>query len=176
MQELQDRVQDTQWFTKLDLKNGFNLIRIREGDEWKTTFRPRYSLYEFQVILFDLTNAPSTFQGMMNHVFSDMLDLGQITYMDDILTYGKTQKEQDGIVEETLKRLHVNGLAVSPVKCVWKAPQVEFLGYNIGRDGVRMSKEKVEAVLSWKTSGLLMEMLSFLGFANFYSQFIRDNS
>jgi len=76
MQELQDRVQGAKWFTKLDLKNGFNLIRIREGDELKTAFRTRYGLYEFQVMPFGLTNAPSTFQDMMNHVLSDILDVG----------------------------------------------------------------------------------------------------
>jgi len=90
MQELQDRVQGAQWFTKMDLKYGFNLIHIREGDEWKTAFRIRYGLYEFQVMPFGLTNAPSTFQDMMNHIFSDMLDLGLIAYMDNILIYAKT--------------------------------------------------------------------------------------
>jgi len=61
MQELQDRVQGAQYFTKMDLKNGFNLIRMRAGDEWKTVFRTRYGLYEFNVMPFGLTNAPSTF-------------------------------------------------------------------------------------------------------------------
>jgi len=78
MQELQDRVRGAQWFTKMDLKNGFHLIRVREGDEWKTVFQTRYGLFEFQVMPFGLTNAPSTFQDMMNHVFSDMLDVGVI--------------------------------------------------------------------------------------------------
>jgi len=102
---------------------------------------------------FGLTNAPSTFQDMMNHIFSDMLDLGLIAYIDNILIYRKTEEEHDGIKEETLKRLRANGLAVSPEKCVWKAHQVEFLGYIIRRNRVKMSKEKVEAVLSWKTPG-----------------------
>jgi len=95
MQELQDRVQGAQWFSKLDLKNGFNLIRIREGDEWKTAFRTRYGLYEFQVMPFGLTNAPSTFQHMMNHVLSDLLDVGVLAYMDDILVYSKTEDDHN---------------------------------------------------------------------------------
>jgi len=110
MQELQDRVQGAQYFTKMDLKNGFNLIRIRAGDEWKTAFRTRYGLYEFNVMPFGLTNAPSTFQDMMNHIFSDMLDLGLIVYMEDILIYPKTRGEHDEIVRNTLKRLQENGL------------------------------------------------------------------
>jgi len=116
MQELQDRVQGAKWFTKLDLKNGFNLILIREGDEWKTAFRTRYGLYEFQVMPFGLTNAPSTFQDLMNHVFSDMIDLGLLVYMDDFLIYAKTEEEHDQRVKEVLKRLRENRLAVSPDK------------------------------------------------------------
>ena len=120
MQKLQDRVQGAKWFTKLDLENGFNLIRIREGDEWKTAFRTRYGLYEFQVMPFGLTNAPSTFQDMMNHVFSDKIDLDLLVYMDDFLIYAKTKEEHDQRVKEVLRRLPENRLAVSPDKCVWK--------------------------------------------------------
>jgi len=176
MQELQDRVRGAQWFTKMDLKNGFNLIQIREGDEWKTPFRTRYGLFEFQVMPFGLTNVPSTFQDMMNHVLSDMLDVGILAYMDDILVYGVTEEEHDERVREVLKRLTANGLAVSPEKCVWKAREVEFLGYIIGREGVKMSSDKVDAVLKWKNPESLTEVQSFLGFANFYRRFIKDYS
>jgi len=176
MQELQDRVQGAQWFTKMDLKNGFNLIRIREGDEWKTAFRTRYGLYEFQVMPFGLTNAPSTFQDMMNHVFSDMLDVGVLAYMDDILVYTKTREEYDQIVKEVLRRLQGNGLAVAPEKCLRRLHEVEFLGYIIGRDGIKMSTEKVEAVLQWERPGNITEVQSFLGSANFYRRFIQDYS
>jgi len=176
MQELQDRVQGAQWFTKMDLKNGFNLIRIQEGDEWKTAFRTRYGLYEFQVMPFGLTNAPSTFQDMMNHVLSDILDVGVLAYMDDILVYAKTEEEHDRLVKEVLERLQRNGLAVSPKKCVWKTDEVEFLGYVIGRNGIWMDQAKVDAVLSWQQLASLTETQSFLGFANFYQRFIKDYS
>jgi len=176
MQELQDRVQGAQWFTKMDLKNGFNLIRIREGDEWKTAFRTRYGLYEFQVMPFGLTNAPSTFQDMMNHVLSDLLDIGVLAYMDDILVYAGTKSEQDRLVKEVLQRLQDKGLAVSPEKCVWQAQEVEFLGYVIGREGIKMSNDKVQTVLDWKVPKSITEVQSFLGFANFYRRFIQDYS
>ena len=151
IQELQDRVQGAQWFMKMDLKNGFQLIRMRKGDVWKTAFRTRYRVFEFQVMPFGLTNAPSTFQDMMNHVLSDLLDVGVLAYMDDILVYAKTEKEHDRLVREVLERLQKNELAVSPLKCVWKAQEVEFLGYVIGRNGIKMAEGKVQAVLEWKT-------------------------
>jgi len=176
MQDLQDRVQGARWFTKIDLKNGFHPIRMREGDEWKTAFRTRYGLFEFEVMPFGLTNTPSTFQDMMNHILSDLLDAGVIAYMDDILIYAKTEEEHDDLVEEVLRRLQKNRLAVSPEKCVWKTQVVEFLGYVIGKEGIKMSNEKVEAVLCWRTPSSLTEVQSFLGFANFYRHFLREYS
>jgi len=176
MQELQDRIQGAQWFTKMDLKNGFHLIRIKEEDEWKTTFCTWYGLYEFLVMPFGLSNAPATFQDMMNHIFRDMLDLGLLAYMDDLLIYAKTVEEHDKIVQEILRRLRENKLAVSPDKCVWRQTEMEFLGYLIGREGIKMSQEKVEAILEWKSPSSLTEVQSFLGFANFYRCFIQDYS
>ena len=101
MQELQDRVQGARYFTKIDLKNGFHLIRMKAGDKWKTAFRTHYGLYEFKVMPSGSTNAPSMFQDMTNHIFYDLLDLGLIVYMDDILIYVKTQAEHDKIVRKT---------------------------------------------------------------------------
>jgi len=125
---------------------------------------------------FGVTNAPSTFQDMMNHTLSDLLDVGVLAYMDDILIYTKNEEEHDCLVTEVLERLQNNGLAVLPEKYVWKKQEVEFLGYVIGRKGIAMSQEKVEAVLSWEASKSLSETQSFLGFANFYRRFIKDIS
>jgi len=80
------------------------------------------------------------------------------------------------LVKEVLERLQVNGLAVSPEKCVWKTQEVEFLGYVIRRNGIAMSQEKVEAVLNWEEPRSISETQSFLGFANFYRRFIKDYS
>jgi len=93
--------------------------------------------------------------------------------MDDILVYAKTEEEHDRLVKNVLGKLQENGLAVSAEKCVWKTHEVEFLGYVIGRDGIKMAKEKVEAVLEWRTPKSLTEVQSFLGFANFYRRFIQ---
>jgi len=87
----------------MDLKNGFHLIGVKEGDERKTAFWMRYRLFKFQVMLFGLTNAPSTFQDMMNHIFSDMLDVGVIGYMDNILVYADMEERYDDTVREALR-------------------------------------------------------------------------
>jgi len=168
MQEIQDWVQGAEWFTKMDLKNRFNLIPIQEGDEWKTAFRTQYGLYKVQVMPFGLTNPPLTFQVMMNYDFSNMIDLNLLVYMDDILVYAKTEEEHDNQIKEVLRRLQENWLAVSPEICVWKTQEVEFLGHIIGQGGIKMSPEMVQAVLEWRSPVSLVETQSFLGFTNFY--------
>jgi hypothetical protein len=142
MSELQDRVRGAKIFTKIDLKNGYNLIRIKTGDEWKMAFKTRYRLYEYTVMPFGLSNAPATFRNMMNHIFRDLLDLGLIVYLDNILIYAETEEEHDRIVTEVLKRLAKNGLAISQDKCFWSTTQVNFLGYVISKDGIEMAQDK----------------------------------
>jgi hypothetical protein len=93
MLELQDRVRGAKIFTKIDLKNGYNLIRIKPGDEWKMAFKTWYGLYEYTIMPFGLSNTPATFQNMMNHIFQDLLDLGLIVYLDNILIYANTEEE-----------------------------------------------------------------------------------
>jgi hypothetical protein len=102
----------------MDLKNRFHLIRIREGDEWKTTFRTRYGLYEFMVMPFGLTNAPATFQDMMNHIFRDMIDLGLLAYMDDLLIYAKTicQVSNEGAATTAAFSTSSNGSTIRNVE------------------------------------------------------------
>jgi hypothetical protein len=131
MSELLDRVRGAMIFTKIDLKNGYNLIRNKPGDEWKTAFKIRYGLYEYTVMPFGLSNTPATFQNMMNHIFRDLLDLGLIVYLDDILIYAKTVEEHDHIVIQVLKLLATNGLAISQDKCFWSTSRVDFRRYVI---------------------------------------------
>ena len=117
MDELKDRVRGSNLFTKIDLKNGYHLIRIKKRDEWKTAFRFRCGLFEYKEMPFGLVNAPATFQSIINHIFRDMLDKGMIAFMDDIITHAKTHDEHDKIVLEVLKWLRDNQLCIAPDKC-----------------------------------------------------------
>ena len=85
--ELQDRLAHAKMFTALDLRDGYHLVRIKVGDEWKTAFRIRYGHYEYTVMLFGLTNVPATFQTLINNVLREYLDIFVIAYLDDILIY-----------------------------------------------------------------------------------------
>jgi len=102
MSELRDRVAGATIFMKLDLKDGYHLIRIKKGDEWKPAFRTLYGQYEYKVMPFGLVNAPATFQRMMIKILREFLDQGVVVYLDDILIYSKTHAEHITMVKKVL--------------------------------------------------------------------------
>jgi len=103
MTELRDQVRDAQIFTKLDLKDGLHLIRIRKGDEWKTAFRTHYGHYQYRVMPLGLVNAPATFQTMMKEILQEFLDQEVVVYINDILIYSHTLEEHIILVRKVLE-------------------------------------------------------------------------
>ena len=93
IEETLNQIRGAKYFTRLDLRSAYNLIRIKEGDEWKTAFRTRYGLYEFLVMPFGLTNAPASCQRYVNDTPREFLDIFWVCYLDDILIYSKTLEE-----------------------------------------------------------------------------------
>ncbi|KAK3519646.1 hypothetical protein QTP86_015266 [Hemibagrus guttatus] len=163
-------------FTKLDLRSAYNLVHIREGDEWNTTFHTTRGEYKYCVMPFGLTNAPAVFQALINGVFQDLLGKGVIAYIDDILVYSTTMEEHVRQVREVLTRLQRHHLYVKLEKCEFHRSTVTFLGYEISRQGVEMDVVKVRAVTEWPAPTTVRELQHFLGFANFYRRFIRNYS
>ncbi|KAK3507516.1 hypothetical protein QTP70_028076 [Hemibagrus guttatus] len=163
-------------FTKLDLRSAYNLVRIREGDEWKTAFHMNHGHYEYCVMPFGLTNAPAVFQALINEVFRDLLGRGVIAYIDDILVYSASMEEHVIQVREVLARLQQHHLYVKLEKCEFHRSKVTFLGYVISHQGVEMDTVKVQAVTGWPEPSTVRELQRFLGFANFSWRFIRNYS
>ena len=174
MSELKECLNRAKIFTKLDLKNGYYLIRMAKGDEPKTAFCTRFGSYEWKVMPFGLCNAPATFQAMMDDLFHDMLDEGVLIYLDNILIYAENMAEHQRLVKEVLKRLDKASLSINAKKSQWHSSKVEFLGYIISEDGITMSTEKVQAVKDWPTPKTVKNIQEFLGFANFYRRFIEN--
>ncbi|KAH0604053.1 uncharacterized protein H6S33_007084 [Morchella sextelata] len=146
MTELADATKGAEFFTKLDLKNGYNLIRIAAGEEWKTAFRTKYGHFEYRVMPFGLTNAPASFQVMVNTIFKDLLDQGVVVYLDDILIYSKTREEHTTLVRKVLERLQQNHLYGNLEKTEWYEQEVEFLGFVLSGKGNQVSPKKVKAI------------------------------
>lgn len=171
-EELMDKLRQAKIFTKLDLRWGYNNIRVKEGDEWKTTFRTKYGSFEYLVMPFGLTNAPAVFQRFMNELFRDLIDITVIVYLDDILIFSEEPSEHEGHVREVLRCLAENQLFCKPSKCLFSVTTVPYLGIIITPEGMSMEKEKVKAVMEWPVPKKVKEVQSFLGFANFYRRFI----
>ena len=163
-------------YTTLDLRHAYYLVRIAEGDEWKTAFRTRYGSFEWLVMPFGLTNAPAAFQRFMNDIFSDMLDVHVIIYLDDILIYSDDPAEHKKHVREVLRRLRQNGLYCKPEKCHFDTDTVNYLGFILSKDGLKMDPAKVQTIQDWPEPRKVKDIQSFLGFANFYRRFISDYS
>ncbi len=159
-------------FTKLDLRNAYHLVRIRQGDEWKTAFNTPTGHYEYLVMPFGLTNAPAVFQALINDVLRDMLNQFVFVYLDDILIFSGSLEEHEGHVSRVLQRLLDNHLYVKPEKCEFHVTQAQFLGFIITPGHVEMEPKKVEAVLNWPIPATVKEVQRFIGFANFYRRFI----
>ena len=147
--DILDGVGKKKVFIKLDLRWGYNNVRIKEGDEWKAVFTTHIGVYEPTVMYFGLTNSPTTFQTIMNDLFRDLINQGNTaTFIDDILVAIETKEEHDELVEEVLMRLEENDLFMKPEKCKWKVREVEFLKVVISPKGMEMQKEKIEGVLN----------------------------
>jgi hypothetical protein len=183
--ELLDRLGKAYIYTKLDLRSGYNLIRLREGDEFKTAFRTRYGSYEFLVMHFGLTNGPATFQHFMNDIFRRFLDDFLAGYLDDLIIFTATESDvaptssaaEDNPlhvkqVRQILQTLRDNGLFANPKKCFFHVRSVDFLGYMVSPEGLSMDPIKTQAIHNWPLPSSVKEIQSFLGFANFYRRFI----
>ncbi|XP_062403850.1 uncharacterized protein LOC134094368 [Sardina pilchardus] len=163
-------------FTKLDLRNAYHLVRIREGDEWKTAFNTPTGHYEYLVMPFGLTNAPAVFQALINDVLRDWLNKSVFVYLDDILIFSKSLHEHVHQVRLVLQRLLDNNLFVKPEKCEFHVSEVSFLGFILSQGNLCMDPKKTLAVRDWSQPTSVKEVQRFLGFANFYRKFIRGFS
>jgi len=103
----------------MDLRWGFNNVRIKEGDEWKGAFTTHISSFKLTVMFFGMKNLPATFQAMMNEILRNLINEGKVVaFVDDVLVGTETEEGHDEIMEEILRRLEKNDLYVKPEKCV----------------------------------------------------------
>ncbi|KAK3528557.1 hypothetical protein QTP70_002806 [Hemibagrus guttatus] len=169
-------LQGTTVFTKLDLRNACHLVRIPEGNEWKTAFNTPTGHYEYLVMPFRLTNAPAVFQALVNDILQDYLNLFVFVYLDDILIFSRSMEEHVHHVQSVLRHLLLNRLYVKAEKCEFHTSSTTFLGFILSAGSLQMDPSWVEAVRDWPQPVSRKQLPRFLGFANFYRKFIRGNS
>ena len=170
--DLLDQVQDTKWFSKIDLRSGYYQIRIAEGGEEKTAFKTRYGHFEFLVLPFGLTNAPATFMTLMNDIFRPYLDKFVLVYIDDILVFSKNLEEHEKHLRKVLHLLRENKLLAKANKSEFFQEKINFLGYTISKDGIGTDLAKCKTILDWLKPTNQTELRSFLGLANYHRRYV----
>jgi len=161
------------YFTKLDLRWGYDNIRMAPGSEKYTAFKTPRGLYEPLVMFFGLCNSPAAFQRMMNKYFRDMINEKWIViYMDDILIMATTREDLYEKTIRVLQRLKDKDLFLKLEKCKFEVTELEYLGLIISEEQIRMDAAKLTGIKEWPAPQTVKQVRSFLGFANFYRKFI----
>ncbi|PKU68071.1 RNA-directed DNA polymerase [Dendrobium catenatum] len=174
--DLFDQLHGAKVFSKIDLRSGYHQIRLRAGDEWKTAFKIRDGLYEWTVIPFGLSNAPSTFMRLMNQVFQPFLGKFVVVYFDDILIYSSNLDDHIHHLRLVLQLLREQKLFAHPGKCCFLDSKMEFLGFVISAEGIEADPRKIEAIKNWPTPQTFTDIRRFHGLSSFYRRFIRNFS
>jgi hypothetical protein len=176
LDDMLDELSGSIIFTKIDLRSGYHQIRMKLGDEWKTTFKTKFGLYEWLVMPFGLTNAPSTFMHLMNHVLRAFIGKFVVIYLDDILVYSKSFDEHLDHIHQVLAVLREEKLYGNIAKCTFCRDLVVFFGFVISAYGIQVDEEKVKAIKDWATPLNVSQVRSFHGLAGFYRRFVNDFS
>jgi hypothetical protein len=149
---------------------------VQPSDEWKTAFKTRGGLYEWLVMPFGLSNAPSIFTRVMNQAFRPFIGKFVVVYFDDILICSPNKEKHIQHVREVLCVLRREKFYASPTKCSFMKDSVLFLGYVVSKDGLAADESKVAAVRDWPIPTTLHEVRSFHGLVSFYRRFIHNFS
>ena len=175
--DLLDKLQGAQFFSAFDLLSGYHQVRLHESDIPKTSFNTPFGSFEFLVLPFGLSNAPSTFQRLMNSIFHDFIKEGfVVVYLDDLLVFSKTHEDHLSHLSRVLSRLREHKLYAKLSKCEFFANELRYLGHIVGRDGIKVDPAKVKAIVDWPTPTCNTQVRSFLGLANYFRKFVQNYS
>jgi len=174
IKELQDWLDRVKWFTSLDLKEVYYQVQMKEDKEWKMTFWTRYKHYKYTVMLFELKNALTIFQRLINDTLREYLNDFMITYLNDILIYSDDLKMHCSHVHKVLKKLNERALYVKKLKSRFKTKKIKFLDYVIQSEQIKKNSEKTNAVRNWPSSKWVKKVQAFLRLMNYYQKFVSN--
>ncbi len=174
--ETLNRFAHARHFIKIDICNIYHCIQICKSDEWKTTFHTRYDQFEYQMMLFELTNAFATFQFYVNHMLKLFMNICCVIYLNDVLVYFETKEQHWEHVLKILRALLKYWLYVKLSKCTFNHSKVIFLKFVIKWRNIQMKQSYIDVITSWSELKSVKNIFIFLKFARFYWQFIKEFS
>jgi hypothetical protein len=163
-------------FSNIHLRSGYHELMIRERDISKTAFVSRYGLYEYTVMSFRLTNAPTYFMYLMYKIFMEYLDKFVMVFINDILVYSRSVEEHIEHLHLVLQKLQDHRLYAKLSKCEFWLKPVAYLGHIISKGGIFVDPSKVQDILGWNAPTSVRDIRSFLGLAGYYLRFIEGFS
>lgn len=166
----------SKWFSVMDLKSGYYQVEMEEEDKFKTAFVTPMGFWEFNRMPQGVTNAPSTFQRVMEKCIGSMNLSEALVFLYDVIVFSATIEEHEDRLMRVLHKLKEFGLKLSPEKCQFFRTSVKYLGHVVSADGVETDPAKLSALTTWPRSTNVKELTSFLGFAGYYRRFIKDFS
>ena len=169
-----DLLHGQKYFTTLDLASGYWQIEMDDSSKEKTAFIVDNNLYEWNRLSFGLTNAPGTFQRLMNYVLRSVIGKICLVYLDDIIVFSKTREEHLINLERILDLLKEADLKLGLSKCKFMSESVQYLGHVISAKGITPDPEKIEQLKNYKRPTTIVEIQSFLGLASYYRRFIKS--
>ncbi|KAJ9534101.1 hypothetical protein QJQ45_002104 [Haematococcus lacustris] len=174
--DLFDKLAGCTVFSSLDLQAGYHQIRIPAEDVPKTAFRTPDGHYQYKVLCFGLTNAPATFQRVMNDSFADVINDCALVYLDDILVMSKTVDEHFVHLRRVLDLLRKHKFFAKLSKCEFMKTALKFLGHIVSDRGVAVDPDKIQSITTWPVPNSLTALQRFLGAANFVRKFVHNFS
>ena len=173
IEETIDSLAGSKYFSKLDLRSGYWQVEIKEEDKHKTAFTVGpLGFYECNRMAFGLTNAPASFQRLMERCMGDLNLKECLIYLDDIIIFSKTFDEHIKRLEDCFERLKQHGLKLKGSKCEFLQRETQYLGHIDSESGIKTDPSKISALKSWPVPTNVTELRSFLGFAGYYRRFV----
>ena len=174
IEDIFDTLTGSKYFCTVDLAMGYHQVEVHPEDREKTAYSTHFGLFQYNVITFGLATAPATFMRLMTIVFSGMLYMTCLAYLDDIIVFGRNYIEMLGRLDTALERLKQANLKLKPSKCAFGKTSVNFLCHVISDKEISTDPEKLRRIQDWPRPHNQDEARSFLGYATYYQKFIRN--